>query len=115
MSPVDDITRLNHILEAAQKAVSFTQGQNRRSLDENEILELALVRLLEIIGEATTGISSDFREKHPYISWHQMSSMRNRLIHGYFEVNMDIVWVTVTQELPPLIEKVKNALAETAF
>ena len=82
------------------------------SLDKNEVLELALVRLLEIIGEAASGISSEFREKYPNISWRQMTTMRNRLIHGYFEVNMDIVWMTVTTELPPLIEQLQQVLDE---
>ena len=72
------------------------------------MLSLALVRLLEIIGEAARGVSASLREKHPEVAWSQMSGMRDRLIHGYFDVNLDVVWRTVTEDLRPLIAELEN-------
>lgn len=74
------------------------------------MLNLALIRLLEIIGEAATGVSEIMRNKYPEIAWRQMVTMRNRLIHGYFEVNQDLVWETIITELPPLLVQVQKAL-----
>ena len=71
---------------------------------------LSLVRLLEIIGEAAAGISDDMKEVHPHIPWHQMTAMRNRLVHGYFDVNLDVVWQTVKGDLPPLAAQIKAIL-----
>jgi|WetSurMetagenome_2_1015567.scaffolds.fasta_scaffold145339_3 uncharacterized protein with HEPN domain len=107
----DDTSRLHHILDSSRKAVDFIEGKSRRELDRNELLALGLVRLLEIIGEASAGVTPDFCARHPEIPWRQMSDTRNRLIHGYFEVDYDIIWETVTKELPPLIVKFEKALA----
>lgn len=73
-------------------------------------MSFALVRLLEIVGEAAGGVSERLRTEYSEIPWRQMSGMRNRLIHGYFEVNGDLVWETVTKELPPLIVPLQEAL-----
>jgi uncharacterized protein with HEPN domain len=110
MPVVDDISRLHHILEAAQKVLEFTKGKKRPDLYKNTMLSLAIVRLLEIIGEAAGGISEELRSKYPEIAWRQMSAMRNRLIHGYFDVNLDIVWQTIAGELPPMIPLLQRAL-----
>ena len=107
MPVIDDASRLQHIMEAAQKAVRHTKKRKRADLDTDELLGLALIRLLEIIGEAAWGTSESLRNRYPGIAWRQMSNMRNRLIHGYFDVNNDLVWETVTLELPPLIAQIK--------
>ena len=104
----DDNVRIKHILDAANEAVSFAKGKNRTDLDSDRQLNLSLVRLLEIIGEAARGISPEFREANPDLPWESMIGMRDRLIHGYFDVNLDVVWQTVTEDLPPLIEKLKK-------
>ncbi len=111
MPPPDDSSRLRHIVDASLKAVQFSQGRSRHNLDTDEMLDLALVRILEIIGEAAGGISGELCSRYPHIPWRQMSGMRHRLIHVYFEVNMDVVWKTVQEELPPLIVQ-KKALTE---
>jgi uncharacterized protein with HEPN domain len=110
VSVIDDASRLQHILDAAQRAVHHTNNRKRPDLDTDELLGLALIRLLEIIGEAAWGISNSLRNKYPDIAWRQMSNMRNRLIHGYFDVNNDLVWETVTKELPPLIAQIKAVI-----
>ena len=110
MPVIDNASCLQHILEAAQKAVRYTKNRKRTDLDTDELLGLGLIRLLEIIGEVAWGISDSLRNKHPEIAWRQMASLRNRLIHGYFDVNNDLVWETVTLELPPLITQIKAVI-----
>ncbi|NTV32068.1 MAG: DUF86 domain-containing protein [Deltaproteobacteria bacterium] len=103
----DDIACLHHILDAAEKAVSFVKGKARKDLDTDEMLSLSLVRLLEIIGEAANGVSLTFRDRFPHIPWRKMTGLRNRLIHGYFDINLDIVWDTILEDLPPLVKDLK--------
>jgi uncharacterized protein with HEPN domain len=104
----NDAVRVKHILDAAQEAVSICRGRSRKELDTNRMLNLSLVRLLEIVGEAAAGISDDLKEAHPNLPWQQMTATRNRLIHGYFDVNLDVVWQTVQSDLPALIEQIKT-------
>ena len=108
----DDKIRLRHILDAAHEAVSFTEGQPRKNLDTDRKLNLSLVRLLEIIGEAARGITNEFHRDHPELAWKSMVGMRDRLIHGYFDINLDILWETVRNDLPPLIDKIEKILSE---
>jgi uncharacterized protein with HEPN domain len=105
---MDDSVRLRHLLDAAREAVSLCERRTRQDLDADRMLNLSLVRLLEIIGEAAAGVSDEFKESHSSIPWHQMTAMRNRLIHGYFDVNMDVVWQTIQNDLPPLIGKINS-------
>jgi len=112
MPVVDDVTRLQHILDAAQRCVRYVKGKKRADLDNDDLLGLALIRLLEIVGEAAWGVSEELRAKHPEIPWRQMSGMRNRLIHGYFDVDHDVVWETANAELPPLIVQIRGVLSK---
>jgi len=104
----DDNVRVRHILDAAREAVAFLNGRSRPDLDTDRKLNLSLVRLLEIIGEAARGISQQFRDVHGDLDWKKMVGMRDRLIHGYFDVNLDVVWGTIKDDLPPLIEKLEK-------
>ena len=106
----DDTLGVKHILDAAQKAVALSKAHTREDMDTHEMLALSLVRLLEIIGEAANGVSQNFREKYPELPWKRMIELRNRLIHGYFDINLDIVWDTVQKDLPPLIGGLKDIL-----
>ncbi len=99
----DDIVCVRHILDAARRAMHFTRNRTREDLDGDEMLSLSLVHLLEIIGEAANGVTIGFREKHPHIPWKKMVGLRNRLIHGFFDIDLDIVWDTVMEDLPPLV------------
>jgi len=105
-----DRVRVHHILDAAKEAIEFLKDKSRKDLDADRKLSLALVRLLEVIGEAARGISPEFREKHSKIPWKQMMGMRNRLIHGYYDINLDIIWETVTKDLPPLVSQLEKIL-----
>jgi uncharacterized protein with HEPN domain len=105
---VDDKTRLGHMRDAAREAMEMARGQQRSSLDTDRKLCLSLVHLLEVIGEAAKGISPTFRQEHPDLPWKKTARMRDRLIHGYFDVNLDIVWRTVTEDLPGLVVRLEE-------
>jgi uncharacterized protein with HEPN domain len=105
---VDDQTRLGHMRDATREAMEMSRGQQRADLDSDRKLCLSLIHLLEVIGEAAKGISPEFRQKHPDLPWKKIAAMRDRLIHGYFDVNLDIVWQTVTQDLPVLAKQLDS-------
>jgi uncharacterized protein with HEPN domain len=106
----DDEIRLRHMLDAAREARSFVQGQSRKDLDLDRMLVLALVKNIEIVGEAAIRISEHVQRSHPEIPWPDIIGMRHRLIHAYFEINLDILWETVVTDLPPLITSLDNIL-----
>ncbi len=106
----NDLIRLRHILDAGREAVAFSISRSREDLDKDRMLSLSLVRLLEIIGEAARGISQEFRDAYPDIAWKKMVGMRDRLIHGYFDLDPDVVWVTVIEDLPPLITHLERII-----
>lgn len=106
----NDRIRLQHMLDAAEKAVHYAQGKTREDLDKDELLTLAIVRLLEIIGEAAKGVDQSLRDANPAIPWRQIAGTRDRLIHGYFDVDLDVVWAIVTVDLPTLIPELERIL-----
>ena len=110
MSKAEDVVRLRHMLDAARKATDFTKLCERSDLDKDEKLALAIVRLLEILGEAAKGVSEQVRQEYPAIPWRQIAGTRDRLIHGYFDVDYDIVWKIVSMDLAPVVEKLQEAL-----
>ena len=107
----DDTIRLQHMLEAARDALSFIADKSRADLDTSRMLALSLVKSIEIIGEAASRVSPDCQARYSDIPWPEIVAMRNRLIHAYFEVDLDIVWRTVTEELPPLVAELEKALS----
>ena len=111
MSSHDRMVRLRHMLDHAREAVSLVQDKTRADLDSDRLLNLGLVRLLEIVGEAASQISREECALYPQIPWPQIVSMRNRLIHGYDTVDFDILWQILTCDLPPLIADLETILA----
>jgi uncharacterized protein with HEPN domain len=89
MSP-NDIIRLSHMLEAAEEAVSFAKGKTRRDLDINRMFTLSVVKCLEIMGEASAKISAETMAEYSEIPWNDIKGMRNRLIHVYFDIDLDL-------------------------
>jgi uncharacterized protein with HEPN domain len=108
MSRHESLVRLRHMLDHAREAVAMAQGKIRDDLDADRQLNLSLVRLLEIIGEAAGRVPGEECARHTNIPWPEIVSLRNRLIHGYDTVDFDILWQIVTQDLPPLIDALEN-------
>ena len=107
--PNSDLVRLRHILDAAREAVAFCHTRSRQDLDTDRMFYHCLIRLLEVVGEAARAVSRSFRDAHPDIAWRRMVGMRDRLSHGYFDINRDILWQTATEDLPALIREVERA------
>lgn len=107
---IDNRTRLLHMLDAAREAVSFAENKTRSDLDRDRMLQLALVRCLEIIGEAASRITPERRNELPQIEWRPIIGMRNRIVHAYFDIRLDIVWRTVKEDLPILIPELENII-----
>jgi uncharacterized protein with HEPN domain len=108
-----DIVRLQHMVDAANEALSFVANKSKTELEADRALALALVKSIEIVGEAASRVSREVRSRSPEIPWADLIAMRNRLIHSYFDVNLDIVWQTVSVELPPLVTQIQELLAAT--
>ncbi len=113
MSRRDDTISLRHMLDHAVEAVELVRGRCRGDLDTDRLLNLALVRLLEIIGEAARRVTPATQERVKGVPWPQIVSLRNRLIHGYDAVDFDILWSIVELDLPPLVDALRRASGDT--
>ena len=111
----DDITRLRHMLDFAQKAVSFNKSRSRADLDSNEMLAMATIHLIEVIGEASRTVSEAFQEEHTEIPWQSITGTRNRLAHGYIDIDLDIIWTIVKKDLPSLIRQLRRILKDEGY
>ncbi len=105
-----DTIRLRHMLDAAREAMAFAHGKTREDMRLDRLLALALTKDIEIIGEAANSVSPEKRASLPGIPWADIVGMRNRLIHAYFEVDLDMVWDVVTADLPGLARSLAAAL-----
>ena len=103
MSRHESLVRLRHMLDHAREAVAMADRKTRDDLHTDRKLNLALVRLLEIVGEAASRTPLDERAQYREIPWGQIVGLRNRLIHGYDSVDFEILWQIVNHDLPPLI------------
>ncbi|MBI1984386.1 MAG: DUF86 domain-containing protein [Acidobacteria bacterium] len=98
------------MLDHAREALEIVRGKTRAELDRDRVLNLAVVRLLEILGEAASRIPQEDRTAFPEIPWADIVGLRNRLIHGYDEVDFDILWQILTNDLPPLVKASERIL-----
>ena len=103
MSQHDDQVYLKHMLDYAREAVEMVVGKTQADLAQHRMLELALIRLVEIIGEAATRVGSEMKSSNPQVPWREIIGMRNRLTHGYDTVDLKVLWDTIAEDLPPLI------------
>ena len=103
-----DINRLSHIIEAIDNLFEFTQGINFEEYKGNKILRFAIIKNLEIIGEAAYLLTNEFKERHPEVEWKVKIGMRHVLVHGYYQISDEMVWATIQTELLPLREKVER-------
>ena len=105
-----DTIRLRHMADAARQALDFAAGRSRRDLDSDQMLTFALVRAIEIIGEAASQVTEDGRAAAPEIPWASIAGMRNRIVHAYFDIDLDRVWDTIADDLPPLLAQLGQIL-----
>ena len=108
-----DEVRIRHILDAARKAAAFAQGRTRGELDEDDMLVFALVKAIEIVGEAANQITPATKEELDFIPWADIVGMRNRLVHAYYDINLETLWRTVQDDLPKLVSQLEPLLPET--
>ncbi len=101
---------LRHMLDAAREAQEFTREKTREDLGRERLLQHSVIRCIEIIGEAAARIDAAYRDANPRIPWVDIIAMRNRLIHAYFDVDLDVVWSTCQKELPELIQELEQLL-----
>jgi uncharacterized protein with HEPN domain len=104
----NDIIRLQHILDAAREARLFTKGRMKSDLIRNRMLTVALMKEIEIIGEAAVKVSQETRDQLSQIEWDKIIRMRNILVHVYYKINLNILWDTVEINLPKLIEELEK-------
>ena len=115
MSKRDPGIALRQIMVHAKEAVEICQGKSREDLDTDRLLNLALTRLLEIVGEAANRVPEEVQAQYPQLPWLQMIGARNRLIHGYDSVDFDILWTIIKNDLPILIVQVEKILTSDQF
>jgi uncharacterized protein with HEPN domain len=108
MSKRKDSELLSDILEAARRLMVYTDNMTYEVFISDSKTQDAVIRNLEVIGEAVKNLSIELRMKYPAIPWKSMAGVRDRLIHNYFGVNLDIVWSIVTVELPELVFELKR-------
>ena len=97
---------INDILENIENIEVFLSNLNKEELSKNKLKRYAIIRALEIIGEANKNIPQSFREKYPKVPWRDISGFRDVVIHGYFQVNIDKVWRVIKEDLPDLKQKI---------
>jgi uncharacterized protein with HEPN domain len=112
MSQHDDQVYLKHMLDHAREAVEMVAGKTQADLAQHRMLELALIRLVEIIGEAATRVSSEMKSSNPQVPWREIIGMRNRLTHGYDTVDLKVLWDTIAEDLPPLITDLEKIIKQ---
>ena len=105
-----DRIRVRHILDEANEACKYVEGISFDEFVEDGKTVRAVIRSIEVIGEAASKISIEFRKEHPDVPWQKIIGMRNRLIHVYFDIDYNIIWQTVKENLPPLIKKLQSIL-----
>ena len=106
----DDTVFLRHILDAINKIQEYIKGMNYEGFKASSLVQDGVIRQLEIIGEAANSVSPAFRDRFLDIPWGKMTGLRNRLIHGYFDVDLDIVWSIVQDDLPVLTKQLCDIL-----
>ena len=110
----DDLWRIGHMLEAIRAALGFVEGRERSDLVGDQMLQFALVRAVEVVGEAASRGGEEGRGELPEVPWVDVVGMRNRLVHAYFDINSDILWKTVTESLPELQRALQGYLDRTS-
>ena len=104
----DDLAYIDHILDCIRKIKEFTTGLSLKDFSVNELVQDAVIRNIEIIGEASKKISSDTKQIYYEIPWKEIAGMRDKLIHDYLGVDVEVVWRTITEDIPTLEKQIKE-------
>ncbi len=111
--PIKDKIRLEHIHDAINNVLSFTNGKTLDQIENDKILYFAVVKNIEIIGEAAYHLTKAFCQEHPETEWQGIMRMRNVLVHDYYQINLQTVWAIIQYDLPILQEQINRYLIET--
>ena len=109
--PPDDRLTLGQMLDTVSRIRSIIRGQTRQAYEADEVRQLALLHLIQMLGETASRVSTAFRDAHPELPWTQMVAMRNRIVYGYDHVDPDIVWRVATEDLEPVLAALERILA----
>jgi len=109
--PRNDRLSLELMLDTARRLRSLSRDRSREEFDSDDIAQLATLHLIQRLGEAASRLSADFRAGHPEFPWSEMIGMRNRIVHGYDDLDPDIVWRIATDDIEPVIAALERALA----
>ena len=104
----DDRPYIDHILQAISKIKKYSASLTKDQFENDELIQDAVIRNIEIIGEATKNLSKEFKKDHSEIPWRAMSGMRDKLIHDYVGVDFDVVWETIREDIPILEDLLKD-------
>ena len=111
--PLKDRERLEHMLMAIDRILRYTKGKTFQDLVDDDMMYYAVVKNIEIIGEAANMLTIDFQTTHPETPWKMVKGMRNYIVHEYFQIDNLVVWDVVTNELVTLREQISRYIAET--
>ena len=112
MSRRDSELTLHQMLDHAKEAIILSRGKSSMELFEDRVLGLAIVRLMEIVGEAANRVPKEEQSRHPEIPWTQIIGLRNRLIHGYDAIDYEVLWHILNRDLPELVFSLEKALGK---
>lgn len=112
--PIKDLSRLYHILEQINNIDEFVSNKSYEQLVNDKILQYALTKAIEIIGEAAYMLSEEFKNNHPQTPWLQIINMRHVLVHGYYHITMPLLWATVNDDIPQLRPQIETYIKELA-
>lgn len=112
MNRPDESIYLRHILDAIERIGRFLQGIDQTAFDNNDLVQSAVIYQIQIVGEAARYLSPDLRRRYPAIPWQDIVGMRSKLVHDYFGINREAIWLTATRDIPTLVKDIQQILAE---
>ncbi len=108
----DPLTFLGDVLDAIRRIDGYLHSVSKEAFLENQMMQDAVMHQIEIIGEASNSVSDEFQDEHPKLPWMQMRAMRNKIVHDYREINLDVIWDTAMNDLPAVKLQVQKMLGE---
>jgi len=106
----DPLIFIKHILESIDKIEAFSKNLSKKTLSKNELKQYAIIRAIEVIGESVKNLPDSLKNKYPNVPWKEIAGTRDKMIHHYFGVDLNIVWDIVSKEIPKLKEDIKDIL-----